>query len=132
MAMPWLAARRSLLRWRAPHAPAPWTGTRDATRPGNRCPQSFIDGQASSTTEDCLFLNVWIPVPTASRLPVMVWIHGDGFTTGSGSDYDAGLLVRKGHVVVVTVNYRLGPLGFLDLPVGVWRPLQPVALAGPG
>jgi para-nitrobenzyl esterase len=115
--IPYAAPPVGPLRWRAPQAPAPWTGTRDATRPGNRCPQSFLDaGQASSTTEDCLFLNVWTPVPTAPRLPVMVWFHGDGFTTGSGSDYDAGLLVRKGHVVVVTINYRLGPLGFLAVP----------------
>jgi para-nitrobenzyl esterase len=117
LGIPYGAPPVGTLRWRAPEAPAPWTGTRDAIAPASRCPQSFLDaGGVASSTEDCLYLNVWTPMPAASRLPVMVWIPGGGFTTGSGSDYDAGLLVRKGNVVVVTINYRLGALGFLDLP----------------
>ncbi|HKF76842.1 MAG TPA: carboxylesterase/lipase family protein [Candidatus Dormibacteraeota bacterium] len=114
LGIPYAAPPVGPLRWKAPQPAAPWTGTRDATAPGSRCAQSAAQGV--STTEDCLFLNVWTPVPVRSRLPVMVWIHGGAFTGGSGSDYDAGLLVQKGRVIVVTINYRLGPLGFLDLP----------------
>jgi para-nitrobenzyl esterase len=69
-------------------------------------------------SEDCLYLNVTTPVDVRphDRLPVMVWMHGGGFTSGSGADYDPTRLVAAGHVIVVTVNYRLGALGFLDLP----------------
>jgi para-nitrobenzyl esterase len=117
LGIPYAAPPVGPLRWKAPQPPAPWTGTRAATTPGNRCPQSLLQAAlASSTTEDCLFLNVWTPAQTQSRTPVMLWIHGGAFTGGSGSDYDAGLLVQKGHVIVVTINYRLGPLGLLDLP----------------
>jgi para-nitrobenzyl esterase len=113
LGIPYAAPPVGALRWRAPQAPLPWTGTRDATRPGSRCPQQ---GQTAAT-EDCLFLNVWTPVPVpSSHLPVMVWIHGGGFTAGAGGDYDASPLVRRGRVIVVTINYRLGALGFLDLP----------------
>jgi len=117
LGIPYAAPPVGPLRWRAPQPPARWTGTRPATAPAGRCPQSFLQtSTAASTTEDCLFLNVWAPMHTRPNVPVMVWIHGGGFTTGSGSDYDAGLLVQKGRVIVVTINYRLGPLGFLDLP----------------
>lgn len=69
-------------------------------------------------SEDCLYLNVWTPAQDADqKLPVMVWIHGGAFVTGSGSDemYDGAALARQG-VVVVTLNYRLGALGFLAHP----------------
>ena len=73
-----------------------------------------IDGEQS---EDCLFLNVWTPAPDGKRRPVMVWIHGGAFSIGSGSQplYDGSVLARRGDVVVVTINYRLGPLGFIRL-----------------
>ncbi|WP_328648805.1 carboxylesterase family protein [Amycolatopsis sp. NBC_00348] len=102
-------------RWTAPQpAPAP-AGVVDATRPGARCSQGT---QAAGTSEDCLFLNVTTPRDQApgERLPVMVWWHGGGYTSGSGADYDAQRLASRGHVVVVTVNYRLGVFGYLGLP----------------
>ncbi len=73
-----------------------------------------VDGEQS---EDCLTLNVWTPALDGKRRPVMVWIHGGAFTIGSGSQsiYDGSVLARRGDVVLVTVNYRLGPLGYLRL-----------------
>ena len=111
-------------RWGAPEKPASWTGVRDARRFGavahqNRVQLSalsamVIDGEQS---EDCLTLNVWTPALDGKRRPVMVWIHGGGFTIGASSQalYDGSVLARRGDVVVVTVNYRLGPLGFIRL-----------------
>src|SRR5258708_14794079 len=68
-------------------------------------------------SEDCLYLNVWTPGLDSKRRPVMVWIHGGGFTIGAGSQgiYDGSVLTKPGDVVIVSVNYRLGPLGFLRL-----------------
>lgn len=107
------------LRWRAPSPAARWTSIRDATKPASPCPQlGGPDGSAAVGSEDCLYLNVVTPVGgNARRLPVMVWLAGGGFVSGSGSDYDPTRIVVQGHVVVVTVNYRLGALGFLDHPV---------------
>ena len=111
-------------RWRAPEKPASWTGVRDARRFGpvahqNRVQLSalsamVIDGEQS---EDCLTLNVWTPALDGKRRPVMVWIHGGGFTIGASSQglYDGSVLARRGDVVIVTVNYRLGPLGYIRL-----------------
>ena len=111
-------------RWGAPEKPASWIGVRDARRFGavahqNRVQLSalsamVIDGEQS---EDCLTLNVWTPALDGKRRPVMVWIHGGGFTIGASSQalYDGSVLARRGDVVVVTVNYRLGPLGFIRL-----------------
>jgi carboxylesterase type B len=91
-----------------------------ATKPGNICAQtgSIATGvPATSTFEDCLYLNVYTPpVLTGRPLPVMVWIHGGGFTGGAGSIYDGAPLAVTGNVIVVTINYRLGPFGFLALP----------------
>jgi para-nitrobenzyl esterase len=103
-------------RWTSPAPPAKWTSTLDATRPGNTCAQTgdFI-GDKPSESEDCLTLNVTAP-RGARKLPVMVWIHGGGFFSGSGGIYQAGQLATKGDVVVVTVNYRLGVFGFLAHP----------------
>jgi para-nitrobenzyl esterase len=103
----------------APPAPVPpWSGARDARAPGNRCPQpAAITGDPASDTEDCLYLNVTAP-RSASRhapRPVLVWVHGGGLANGAGSDYDARRLAVGGGIVVVTVNYRLGALGFLGL-----------------
>ncbi|WP_328616746.1 carboxylesterase family protein [Amycolatopsis sp. NBC_00355] len=102
-------------RWTAPQPAPAREGVADATHPGARCSQGT---QAAGTSEDCLFLNVTTPRDQApgERLPVMVWWHGGGYTSGSGADYDAQRLASRGHVVVVTVNYRLGVFGYLGLP----------------
>src|ERR1700722_19978773 len=110
------------LRWREPQPPEHWSGVRECTRFGNACPQR-IDPVMNSIpqmklnapmSEDCLYLNVWAPAKPAGKLPVLVWIHGGGYTQGAASQplYDGEQLARKG-AVVVSMNYRLGPLGFL-------------------
>jgi len=110
-------------RWRAAQAPATWTGTRVASSWGPIAPQtppvpgfSFPNDPIASD-EDCLNLNVWTPGLDDGCRPVLVWLHGGGFTTGSGSSalFAGGRLASKG-VVVVTVNYRLGALGLLAHP----------------
>lgn len=115
------------LRWKAPVENEPWTGVRDATTFGGRCAQNATIQSMPSEDEDCLYLNVWTPDPApASPLPVMLWFHGGGNTAGSASDdvplgvgglfYDGQALAERYGVVVVTTNYRLGPLGFFDHP----------------
>lgn len=107
------------LRWAPPQPAIPWNGVRDATRAGSNCPQQASGpGQPASTNEDCLFLNITTPrrVPSGSRLPVMVWWHGGGYTTGAGSEYDADRMAAQGDVIVVTINYRLGVFGYFGLP----------------
>ncbi|HEY8458350.1 MAG TPA: carboxylesterase family protein [Actinopolymorphaceae bacterium] len=103
-------------RWRPPAPVRPWHGIADATKPGEQCVQLQAGRQVGS--EDCLFLNVTAPSkrPKGKRLPVMVWLHGGGYTTGTGSAYDARRLVEQGDVIVVTPNYRLGVFGYLGLP----------------
>jgi para-nitrobenzyl esterase len=112
------------LRWRPPQPPKHWQGVRQATQFANSCPQlpypsnGLFAGTTAPTGEDCLYLNIWTAAKSSDdRLPVMVWIHGGGLErgTGSASGYDGENLARKG-VVVVTINYRLGVLGFLALP----------------
>ena len=108
------------LRWRAPRPATPWKEVRDATQWGNASWQNREycvlagGGDPGQLSEDCLYLNVWSPEIQPSRpLPVMVWIHGGGFTIGAGSlsPYNGKPLAARG-VVVVTINYRLGHLGF--------------------
>lgn len=104
------------LRWRPPQPPVPWQGVRKADRFGSICPTPRHS--AESMSEDCLFLNVWTGASsTSERRPVLVWFHGGGFIVGSGSDplHDGEGLARKG-VILVTINYRLGALGFLATP----------------
>jgi para-nitrobenzyl esterase len=111
------------LRWRMPEAPDAWTGVRDCSRFGAIAPQiqgtaeGILGGTAGAKSEDCLFLNIWTPACDAARRPVMVWIHGGAFVTGAGSvgTYNGKHLALRGDVVVVTINYRLGALGFLNL-----------------
>lgn len=107
------------LRWAPPQPAASWPGVREATRPGSSCPQtSRGPGQPASTDEDCLFVNVTTPrkVVPGAELPVMVWWHGGGYTSGAGSEYNADRLAAQGNVIVVTLNYRLGVFGYFGLP----------------
>jgi para-nitrobenzyl esterase len=122
--VPFAAPPTGPRRWLAPEPTASWTGTRDARRFGGVAPQNPVMMRALAAmvieepqSEDCLYLNIWTPRPDGRRRPVMVWIHGGGFTIGSASQaiYDGSVLARRGDVVVVTTNYRLGPLGFLRL-----------------
>lgn len=115
LGIPYAAPPVGNLRWYPPQPPAPFTGTFQATQFGSSCPQGTSQFGRPSTSEDCLFLNVYVPAgaTAASRLPVMVWIHGGAFITGEGADYDGSPLASQGNVVVVTINYRLGLLGFL-------------------
>ena len=109
-------------RFSVPVAAPPWTGTRDATGFPNRCmqPDAGILGESvGATSEDCLFLNIVTSSVEGEQRPVLVWIHGGGFTSGSANEYDGSMLAAQGDVVVVTINYRLGVFGYLDLkPVG--------------
>lgn len=107
------------LRWRSPQPVTPWTATRDASKFGPSCPQAadLFDRVPAGHSEDCLYLNVWTPNPAPAGAPVMVFWHGGGFVFGSGSvsTYHGQNLARRG-VVVVTVNYRLGALGYMAHP----------------
>ncbi|WP_179470105.1 carboxylesterase/lipase family protein [Mycolicibacterium vinylchloridicum] len=118
--VPYAAAPAGPHRFQPPQPAAPWPGVRDATKPGLRCVQdtSFDPDYGRPTGEDCLNLNIWTPdgAGRSSRKPVMVWIHGGGFLNGSADIYDARWLATQGDIVVVTVNYRLGTLGFLAHP----------------
>ena len=113
------------LRFRAPQPAESWQGVRSAAEFGPIAPQipnqaldALIGGDAQEQDEDCLYLNVWTPGLDGGERPVMVWIHGGGFTIGSGSEgyYSGAHLAARGDAVVVTINYRLGALGFLHLP----------------
>ena len=115
--IPYAAPPVGPLRWHPPAPVAGWTGFRDATRPGARCVQDVSnDVDQRETSEDCLTLNVWTPPPSGEKRPVMVWIHGGSFINGSGDIYDSRWLAGRGDVLVVTINYRLGTLGFLAHP----------------
>jgi para-nitrobenzyl esterase len=124
-------------RWRAPAPAPPWQGVREALAPGSPCvqyagPFGGIDhvkrGQPAGS-EDCLVLNVYAPRSStpASRLPVMVWIHGGGNSVGQAAFHDGGNLAQREDVVVVMINYRLGPFGWLRhaaLRAGDTTPLE--------
>lgn len=119
--IPYAAPPVGALRWQPPQPAPTWEGVRDATAFGPRCLQDLDGGVelGRQTDEDCLNLHVWTPAvdsdPAPPR-PVMVWIHGGAFVNGSGSVYDAQHLVARGGIVVVTLNYRLGTMGFLAHP----------------
>jgi para-nitrobenzyl esterase len=123
------------LRWKPPQPPIPWQGVKEATQPGNACSQrasglvpffapmaqaygSKFEQPPIQSSEDCLFLDVWVPQwPAKQALPVMVWLHGGSNTVGSGtqSTYDGVSLTQHG-IVLVTLNYRLGVMGFFSHP----------------
>jgi para-nitrobenzyl esterase len=117
--IPYAAAPVGALRWRPPQPPARWTGVRDATQFAPHCAQTASPYGTASTSEDCLYLNVYTPAKIARGqphlAPVMVWIHGGGLVVGESNDYDPSRFVAQG-VDVVTINYRLGELGFLAHP----------------
>jgi para-nitrobenzyl esterase len=126
--LPYAAAPLGNLRWRAPRRPAAWDGVRDASQFAASCPQAqpfnpiFPPGPVD---EDCLYLNVSTPtLGHKARQPVLVWIHGGGLTQDAGRNYDGSQLAAEG-TVVVTINYRLGALGFLAHPALARRPGGP-------
>jgi para-nitrobenzyl esterase len=120
LGLPYAAAPVGDLRWKAPQPPAKWKGERDATKFGASCAQNHVFDdmifQDAGPSEDCLFLNVYTPADARdkSKLPVMFWIHGGGYSGGGSSEprHNGDFLPLKG-VVLVTINYRLGVFGFL-------------------
>jgi para-nitrobenzyl esterase len=118
--IPYAAPPVGALRWRAPQPVAAWSGTRVATSFGNACLQPLRPLEPplrAAISEDCLYLNVWRPARARRPLPVMVWIHGGSLVTGAASiaTYDGANFARRG-VVLVSINYRLGHLGYFGHP----------------
>jgi para-nitrobenzyl esterase len=133
LGLPYAAPPTGNLRWRPPQHPAHWQGVRDATDFAPSCPQNpnvnpFLP--PGPTSEDCLYLNVYTPTlrHEASR-PVLVWIHGGALTQDAGRNYDPAKLAADG-IVAVTINYRLGALGFLAHPALASRPGGPAGNYG--
>ena len=135
--IPYAQAPRDALRWQPPQPVKPWRGERRADRYGPSAPQSpavmmlvrrLIGAALQQQSQDCLYLNVWTPATDKRRRPVLVWIHGGAFILGSAAPpiYDGSFLA--GDVVVVTINYRLGALGFLN--AGEILPEQPATNLG--
>ena len=127
LAVPFAAPPVGELRWRPPVDPTPWSGVRRAAEFSAQSWQPVLEGMGplqfafnadrAERHEDCLYLNVWTPGLDNRKRPVLVWIHGGGFSGGTGGTpiYDGTGLARRGDAVVVTINYRLGALGFVNL-----------------
>lgn len=115
LGIPYAAPPIGTLRWKPPQPVAPWLDVRQATQFGNQCPQFF---PTLTTSEDCLYLNVYVPTAAANAgpLPVLVWFYGGGWAIGASQNIDGYNMAVKGGVIVVTVNYRLGALGFYASP----------------
>jgi para-nitrobenzyl esterase len=118
--IPYAAPPVGELRWKTPQPVKPWTEVKECVEFGPSEPQQdtlvrVYGEQLGKTNEDCLYLNVYAPAKKSHNLPVMVWIHGGGFTLGSGDGYNGEALARLG-AVVVTINYRLGVFGFFAHP----------------
>ena len=125
--LPYAAPPTGDLRWRPPRPPADWPGVRDATRFGPSSPQPPNPALTGPTSEDCLYLNVYTPALGSNGeggLPVLVWIHGGRFTMEAGRDYDGTKLAANG-IVVVTINFRHGALGFFAHPALASEPGGP-------
>jgi para-nitrobenzyl esterase len=125
--LPYAAPPTGDLRWRPPRPPADWQGVRDATRYAPSSPQPQNPTLTGPASEDCLYLNVCTPTLGSNGeggLPVLVWIHGGRFTLGAGANYDCTKLAANG-IVVVTINHRLGALGFLAHPALASEPGGP-------
>ncbi len=122
LGIPYAAPPVGNLRWMPPEPHAPWTYVLQAKTFQNICLQVTTLGPfagPANTNEDCLYLNVYSPdvhAAPSEKLPVIVWIHGGGNLDGGSNDYDGSKLASQGHTVVVTINYRLGLLGFLSHP----------------
>jgi para-nitrobenzyl esterase len=117
LGIPYAAPPTGNRRWQPPQPHSSWQTPLDATQFGKHCPQPESPASAAEASEDCLFLNVYASGHEHQGLdPVMVWIHGGSLVTGASSDYDPSDLVDRGDVIVVTINYRLGALGFLAQP----------------
>ena len=145
--IPYAAPPVGELRWAPPQRPASWRGARPATAFGAICPQPLKangapneGGAVGPASEDCLFVNLWAPrtavragANSKDKAPVMVWLHGGGNTTGAGSlgAYDGSAFARDG-VILVTINYRLGALGFFAHPAitQAARPDEPLVNYG--
>ena len=122
LGIPYAAPPTGHLRFRPPQPHAAWSAPLEATKFGNPCPQTPRLG-SGSTNEDCLVLNVFAPAEHSSQRPVMVFIHGGSFNAGSGGvttpngpDYSGNDIVAQSGALVVTLNYRVGALGFLAAP----------------
>jgi para-nitrobenzyl esterase len=118
LGIPYAAPPVGDLRFRPPQEPVPWDGVRDGTIFGPASLQPSTEYDPANGSEDCLYLNVYEPTGPSGpeSLPVMVWLHGGGFVNGSGNAFFGGFLAQTAGAVIVTVNYRLGPLGWLALP----------------